>query len=676
MVSGLDASQVWKDSFAKLAQEEMDSKDFDSVFYQQINNDLEVYHAQSFTEHSNELDAPIRVEEVQLAIKKLKKGKASGVDGIINEIFKYGGEKTTIHLWKLINNVFMSEVFPIQWSRGLIYPLFKGGPEEARLDPGKYRGITLLSVVGKIYSSVLNNRLSIFCEKNNLLSDEQAGFRPERSTSDQLFTLTELIKHRRPKPTYCAFIDLAKAYDKVWRGGLWYKLYNLGIRGKMWRVLKNMYINVESSVLLGNNKTEWFKIMVGLRQGCVLSPLLFNLFINDLQKELQSINKGVWMDSYKLSMLYFADDIVLLAESKDDLESMLQIVFNYSIKWRVKLNDDKCNVVVFHNIPNKSIYYDNCINQCNCNHHYKFGNNLIKEVLIYKYLGIELDYRLTLSVYKSRIISKAKSNLGRIWHMGIKGNHLSVKGSLNLYYALVRSQLEYGTELWEWDLFPDAEKIQIDMGKRILGCSSHTTHATILGDLGWGSLLSRRNFRKLIYWYHIMTLDNNRIIKRVYLSTMHNNIKTSWVAGIKKLLLLYGLNNIFKNPNNILFNLDGKGNMNSKSILDHKKFWRKFIKNKILDQERVKWLKNVNEHNKLRNYKIFKTNLKLEKYLQYNTPFVEGRKYHFKLRSGTVDLEVEKGRWKGIKLDQRLCTHCSRKEIEDEKHFLLTLFEI
>ena len=147
---------------------------------------------------------------------------------------------------------------------------------------------------------------------------------------------------------------------------------------------KNIYNNVESSVLLGDSKTDWFQLHVGLRQGCVLSPLLFNIFINDLQEYLKKLNKGVLVGTNKLSMLYFADDIVLLAENKEDTELMLEEVYNYIVKWRVKINYDKCNIIHFHNTPRKEINYGICANQCTCNHRYEFGNNLIKEVLIYK----------------------------------------------------------------------------------------------------------------------------------------------------------------------------------------------------------------------------------------------------------------------------------------------------
>ena len=165
---------------------------------------------------------------------------------------------------------------------------------------------------------------------------------------------------------------MAKAYDKVRRNGLWYKLWKAGIRGKMWRVLKNIYNKVESSVLLGDNRTEFFEIEVGLRQGCILSPLLFNIFINDLKDVVTKLGKGVRFGNSRISMLFFADDIVLLAESREDLEAMLQVVFEYSLKWRLKFNYDKCNVIRFDNQQNKVINYGKCDKKCTCGHHFSF----------------------------------------------------------------------------------------------------------------------------------------------------------------------------------------------------------------------------------------------------------------------------------------------------------------
>jgi hypothetical protein len=265
---------------------------------------------------------------------------------MMNEIFKYSGEVVLLYLHKFFQRIFDGEEFPSSsWSQGLIFPLFKGGPDEFKLDPNKYRGITLLSIIGKTYTSILNKRIYDFIESNNILADEQAGFRRNRSTTDQIFILTEIIKNRRPRRTFCAFIDIAKAYDKVWRDGLWYKLWKSGIRGKMWRILKNLYQKVESCILLGDHRTDFFNIQVGVRQGCILSPILFILFINDLCEAIKKLNKGVAFGGRYLSILFFADDIVILAETKEDLEKMLALVYEYSLKWRCKFNYEKCGVI-------------------------------------------------------------------------------------------------------------------------------------------------------------------------------------------------------------------------------------------------------------------------------------------------------------------------------------------
>lgn len=125
----------------------------------------------------------------------------------------------------------------------------------------KYRGITLLSILGKIYTAIIKERLTKWCEMKEIIVEEQGGFRRERSTVDQIFILLEIIMCRRPEPTYCCFIDIQKAYDKVWRAAIWEKLDKYGIRGKMWRVIKNIYERVESCVLVGNDQTDYLKLI-------------------------------------------------------------------------------------------------------------------------------------------------------------------------------------------------------------------------------------------------------------------------------------------------------------------------------------------------------------------------------------------------------------------------------
>src|SRR3569623_1347377 len=182
---------------------------------------------------------------------------------------------------------------------------------------------------------VLNNRVKRWCEERNVLEDEQAGFRMGRSTVDQTFVLSELIRARRKKglKTYCAFLDIKKAYDKIWRDGLWKRLIEFGITGKMWRVLHNLYMVVESCVLVGADRTEWFPLEAGLRQGCILSPILFAVFIDGLARVVKTANTKQTLADLKVSILLFADDLVLIAHNRKELQKLLDFVFEYSQEW-------------------------------------------------------------------------------------------------------------------------------------------------------------------------------------------------------------------------------------------------------------------------------------------------------------------------------------------------------
>ena len=123
-------------------------------------------------------------------------------------------------------------------------------------------------------------------------------------------------------------------------------------------------------------------------------------FIDELGREINKLGKGVKCGNRNLSLLCFADDIVLIGDNRADLESMLQVSFDFSLKWRLKYNYDKCAVVVFDGIE-RELKVGSCTGKCQCTHHFTFGPNLIQETLSYKYLGVELDNRLSFREFKS-----------------------------------------------------------------------------------------------------------------------------------------------------------------------------------------------------------------------------------------------------------------------------------
>jgi hypothetical protein len=167
------------------------------------------------------------LEEVERAMRKMKRYKTFGIDEWVNELFLFGGNRVGFCMWKLFQRVWEEEEIPGDWSRGVVFPF-----EGEKRDPLNYRGITLLSVAGKLFSTILNDRLMEWSEENEILVDEQGGFRPGRGCVDQAFILNEVLvsRNRNRKRTYCCFIDIKKAYDRVFRDGLWCRMAEKGIR--------------------------------------------------------------------------------------------------------------------------------------------------------------------------------------------------------------------------------------------------------------------------------------------------------------------------------------------------------------------------------------------------------------------------------------------------------------
>ena len=233
----------------------------------------------------------ISKEEVRRVVRSLKEGKAMGGDGIPNEAWKYGGEKGVEVAWEICRRVWEGEGWPQGWKEGIIAPLVKKGGGTSVQD---YRGVTLMPTLYKVYAAVLGERLEQEVEGKGMIPENQAGFRKGRGTIDHIYVLNHMIGKQtsRSKGKLVAlFVDLRAAFDTVDRRKLWEAMEKSGVTEGLRDRVKEIYRETTSKVKVGGETGENFWTSKGLRQGCPLSPILFNLLIADVEEELR---KGNW----------------------------------------------------------------------------------------------------------------------------------------------------------------------------------------------------------------------------------------------------------------------------------------------------------------------------------------------------------------------------------------------
>ena len=248
-------------------------------------------------------------------------------------------DKIVSFLVHLFNTVFASGEYPEAWTEAVIYPLHKKGSSH---EPGK------------LYSYIINKRLSTWVEDNDVLGEIQAGFRKDHSTIDHIFTLFSMIQRHllRNKKLYVAFIDFRKAFDFISHCKLWPILNKTGIKGKMLQTIQSMYRIVKVRIRNGNNVTDAFICQKGLKQGEITSPLPFSLFINELARDIiKNGRHGIQLlpDMLELFILLFADDIVLLLDTIVGLQNQLDVLARSCTRLDLHVNLDKSNMMIFRN---------------------------------------------------------------------------------------------------------------------------------------------------------------------------------------------------------------------------------------------------------------------------------------------------------------------------------------
>ena len=631
----------WKVEFENLYKSESDS--FDDNFYTEIKSLLrtrELNMNDPLYVSNAVLNRSLTLDEVSNVIDRLKNKKATGIDLIPNEVLRSDVVKTC--LLNFFQFYFDTGLLPQCWGKAIIKPIPKSKSNDPRI-PLNYRGINLLSCIYKTYSTVINQRLLFFLENNNLLCDEQNGFRAKRSCLEHIYTLYTVIKNRKNQSldTYVAFIDFSKCFDLIDRDMLYFKLIETGIDGKMYFTLKSMYSNTMSSVNINGNLTEWFYTMNGCRQGDVTSPTAFSILINDLLKELKASNMGVTVNDLIISALAYADDIVLLAESPAQLQSLIDIVHRWCCKYRFIVNPSKSNVVHFRNPPKQRTDF-------------KFMLGTIAELNVvenYKYLGTFFDEYLTFGKATEVLSAAANRALGSMINKFKSMREMNYRTYTKLYESLVCPVMDYGSAVWGMKSYDKLDQVHNRAMRFFAGVHRLCPIPGFVGDMGWLDNLSRWKIERIRLWNRLINTNDDRLVKKIFLwdkEMCTNTNKANFISHLKQVCSDCELNECY---------------------VENRQIDIAYVKRCLLEKLGDKWFASCVNMSKLDLYKQIKTSFGTETFLTLNIDRYE-KSLLAQLRYGILPLRVETGRFVNEKRCDRICTLCNTGNVEDQIHFL------
>ena len=278
-------------------------------------------------------------------------GKSADVDNIPAELVQAGGEAMIDILTTICNKIWKTEEWPTKWTRSLVITFPKKDNLQLCQLCHNYRTISLISHPSKVMLKIILNRLQPQAEE--IIAEKQAGFRGGRSTTEQIFNLRTLGEKylQNQQNLYHVFTDFKKAFDRVWREALRATLRKYIINASIIRAIENMYNKAHSAVRCNGSTGEWFRTTVGVRQGCLLSPTLFNIFLERIMCEALDDHKGsVSIRGRLVTNFRFADDIVVNAEEEEEADVLVDRLDTTTTRSKMEIGPDKTKVMT--NNPN------------------------------------------------------------------------------------------------------------------------------------------------------------------------------------------------------------------------------------------------------------------------------------------------------------------------------------
>ena len=666
-----------------------------------LTNKVKVINLEENTESDMLLNKIITTDEVILSIKSLKKGKSSSDDKICNEFLKYLHNDGVNVLCKLYNKCLDTGTYP--WNNNVITPLHKKG---CKSNPDNYRAVAVSSTIGKLFSTILLNRILEFKSLKNPDPINQLGFTKGAQTNDHLLTLSTIAsKYKKKKvPVYAVFVDFRKAFDSVCREALFYKIAKLGIQGKMFNTLYHMYNNSTGQIKLAGHVTNKFPIRKGTEQGHPLSPDLFKIYIKDLSDGLDSPNCPMLMNQI-ISHLLWADDLILLALDPKTLQCQLDHLNKFCKDWGVEINVTKTKLLIF----NRHILS-----------HQPTGLNIggykLEHVDSYCYLGIEIHHTGNFATARAELKKKAMRSLYGL-KSTVNKSRLSFRSLTTLFDSLIKPIALYGAPIWtptmnalknlsglsidsNNELKPsglkrmsalNCEKIHLHFLKWALGVNRKASNSAVWGESGRYPLIIECLNITLNYVKRLENMKDDSLVKLAYKE--QKALKLDWYRGIEPIL---NIDPRFSSDHITSYKM--RTNKSITKVTSAKKchtviykgitqklpaqnikpnisqhFTAHLIIKSIKAAFRNLWLSDITQSRKLEYYRTHKQHFCKELYLDSVINYHD-RVSTTRLRTSSHRLAIEIGRYSNIPREHRYCSWCKLSMgdlvCESESHFL------
>lgn len=501
-------AEVWKEYYSNLLTESR--KEYLDTKLNKIN----------IEEHVIE---EITIEEVKRELQKMKNNKAPGPGDLPIELLKHATNKALEILCSIFNKCLFGETLPQDWKLSNIISIYKKGDRNACEN---YRGISITSSTGRLYGRILKTRI----EKEADEMEEQSGFRPGRSCTDNIFTLRNLAEKyiSKGRELHLTFIDLRKAFDSVPLQKLWTTLEEQGVNARYINAIKTLYKENLAVVKVGNQTSTPFRPTKGVKQGCCLSPTLFKIY---LRAALKNWSKkcspmGVRLRDSHLHTILFADDQVIIAEDEEDMKYMLTKLIEEYNNWGLEVNTEKTKYLL---IGGKG-------------QDLELDNGAIKSVEEYEYLGVTVceDGRDDKDIIKK--VGKGK-NMTKALHPILWNNNITKKTKTDIYKTLIESVMTYGSEVWVMDKNMKQKLLSAEMSywRR---CCSLTLFDKIRNEEirermeATETIIETINTKQLKWYGHLQRMSEERIPKKVWNWTPPQRNKRGrprkkWVTNIK-----------------------------------------------------------------------------------------------------------------------------------------------